>query len=437
MLKILVISRTPWRNDNSFGNTASNLFDRMENVEIANVCLADGLPFENKNVSRYFHISEKAVAKSIFKPHSHDNAIGCEVCPVKPLNQKNQIKDKSLFARAVNYGKRHQTPLFFLFREAIWKYGNIDYDGLMEFIQNFNPDVIFASMYYAGYVDRVMIEIHKRIKIPIILSAGIDVYTLKQISFDPFYWINRFYVRYRTRQIIKIANLLYVISDKQKEDYQKIFRIPVKVKYKIPDESRCQNIYTRSSHPVKYFYAGNLGLGRWKSLALLVKALKQTGNATLDIYTQTPLNHRQISLLNVEGVSRVHPPITQSKVIELQNSSDVLVHVESFNLKNKLETRYAISTKVMDYISVGRCILAIGPSDIASTMYLDDRKLAYTARNKKDLLQIVKMLNTSEQAIIECANRNKEYIKSINANDMIKRIKQDFVEISNNYHSTK
>ena len=65
------------------------------------------------------------------------------------------------------------------------------------------------------------------------------------------------------------------------------------------------------------------------------------------------------------------------------------MHVESFNLKNKLETRYAISTKVMDYISVGRCILAIGPSDIASTMYLDDRKLAYTARNKKDLLQIV------------------------------------------------
>mgnify|MGYP003289026864 CR=1 FL=1 len=430
MLRILVISRTPWRNDNSFGNTASNLFDRMEDVDIANICLADGLPFENKNVSRYFHVSEKSVANSIFKEHSKENSIGGEVYPILQSKESIVVKDKSLFARAVKYGKQHQTPLFFLLREVIWKYGNIGYDDMINFIKDYKPDVIFSSMYYAGYVNRVMIEIHKTIKIPIVLSAGIDVYTLKQISFDPFYWINRFYVRYKTRQIAKISDLLYVISEKQKKDYQRIFSLPIKVKYKIPDKSRSQYDYIKPSRPVRYFYAGNLGLGRWKSLALLVKVLKQTGNGFLDIYTQTLLNDNQLSLLNVEGVCVVHPPISQDDVIRLQNAADVLVHVESFNLKNKLEVRYAISTKIMDYISVGRCILAIGPSDIASMMYLNERNLAYIVSDDENLFSIVKQLNTSETKIIECAERNKQYVNSINADYVIKQIRQDLIDVS-------
>ena len=36
-MKILVLSSTPWTNDNSFGNSFSNIFEGIEDVEIANI----------------------------------------------------------------------------------------------------------------------------------------------------------------------------------------------------------------------------------------------------------------------------------------------------------------------------------------------------------------------------------------------------------------
>ena len=43
-MRILVISRSPWRLDNSFGNTYSSIFRNMKDVEIANIYLSDGTP---------------------------------------------------------------------------------------------------------------------------------------------------------------------------------------------------------------------------------------------------------------------------------------------------------------------------------------------------------------------------------------------------------
>lgn len=429
MLKVLVFSRTAWKRDNSFGNTYSNWFSQLEDVRVAHICLADGLPFGEHNVDCYYQVSEKTLAKSVFKKHRLDNAVGKEVYPIEPVNNASNI-DMSFFGRLVSYCKVHRLPLFFLLREAIWKYGNINYLDMKSFIERFSPDVVFMPMYYAGYVDRVAINVLKSMKIPIVLEAAIDVYTLKQLSFDPFFWINRFYVRHMTRQICKESEMLYVISDKMKADYRRLLNIPIKVIYKFPDLSRSHYSYREVFNPVRYLYTGNLGSGRWNSLSLLVKALKETGHGVLDIYTSTPLSNKARVLLNVEGISTVHSPISQAQVIELQNSSDVLVHVESFELKNKLEVRFSISTKIMDYISVGRCILAIGPSDIASMMYLKSNNLAYTVNNKEELSRVVKELNTSNNAILDCAKRNSEYMYGINSDELRNRFKQDLIDAS-------
>ena len=41
-MRILVISSTTWDVSNSFGNTFSNLFDGMSDVEIYNICCRNG-----------------------------------------------------------------------------------------------------------------------------------------------------------------------------------------------------------------------------------------------------------------------------------------------------------------------------------------------------------------------------------------------------------
>ena len=56
MMRILVISATPWSNGNSFGSTFSNFFDGMENIEIANIYCRSGQP-DNTIVSRCFQLT--------------------------------------------------------------------------------------------------------------------------------------------------------------------------------------------------------------------------------------------------------------------------------------------------------------------------------------------------------------------------------------------
>ena len=51
-MKILIVSNSPWRNENSFGNSFSNIFEGIPDLEIANVYCKYGTP-KNNCVSRF------------------------------------------------------------------------------------------------------------------------------------------------------------------------------------------------------------------------------------------------------------------------------------------------------------------------------------------------------------------------------------------------
>ena len=46
-MKVLILSNTPWREDNSFGNSFSNIFGNIPNLEIANIFFKYGEPDNN------------------------------------------------------------------------------------------------------------------------------------------------------------------------------------------------------------------------------------------------------------------------------------------------------------------------------------------------------------------------------------------------------
>ena len=60
-MKILILSSTPWTKDNSFGNSFSNIFEGLEDVEIANIYCKYGKP-ETDLVSKFFQITEKSMS---------------------------------------------------------------------------------------------------------------------------------------------------------------------------------------------------------------------------------------------------------------------------------------------------------------------------------------------------------------------------------------
>ena len=85
---------------------------------------------------------------------------------------------------------------------------------------------------------------------------------------------------------------------------------------------------------------------------------------------------------------------------------------EGFDLYNKSLVRCAISTKIMDYLSVGRCILAIGPRDISSIEYLKEHDLALVACSRQELEIIVSDMVNNREIISSYSHKGSDYATS-------------------------
>lgn len=408
IMRILILSQEVWNKANSFGNTYSNIFGGMKDIEIAHIFTLNGLPSKENVVKYYYQINEGEVIKSFFC-NKKSEGVGCEIS-LEKIKETKDIKrytsNNSIYSKLLSFGKRHHWTLLFWARELAWRYGSIDYEKLMAFVSNFNPDIVFLPYIYVFNTNRIALKIKRNLNIPMVMYMAMDHYSLKRLSLNPLFWIDRFFKRKSIRNLSNNIDLMYCISDKLKCEMQKKLEVPCKVLYKIPEEGRAVSIYNETHNPVRFLYTGNIYANRWKTLALLAEELKNQDFGRLEIYTASPITYRIDKALNIEGYSKIKAPVGPDEVIKLQNQADVLVHVESFDLKNKLLVRCAISTKIMDYISSGRCIFGIGPHDISSIEYLKDNDIALVANSKSDIRKIILQMKTDDELI-------KNYCKKV------------------------
>ena len=204
-----------------------------------------------------------------------------------------------------------------------------------------------------------------------------------------------------------VSEKLYVISDIMKNDYEKYLHSECGVLYKFPDTSRKLKEYEIQCGKLQFLFTGNIGSGRWKTLALIGDTLMESGIGEMVIYTPTPMTAKMRKRLSN---CVLKDPVSPEMVVSLQNEADVLVHVESFDLKDKLEVRYSISTKVMDYISAERCIFAVGPEDIASISFLNDNNLALVATNKESICSVIEKIKNDREACKKYAMNSHCYM---------------------------
>ncbi len=438
-MKVLILSVDPWCHNNSFGNTYSNIFGRIENMEIAHVYLLDGLPDKEKNVVSYYQIPESKVIKSVFKPHCYKYSVGKKVLPITreakvAIASSEDNKKKSVYNRLLDFGKQHHWHVMFAAREAAWRIGNINYEGLFSFIEQFNPDLFLLAYYYVYNSNHIAQRIAARFDVPMVTVMMMDHYSLKRVSWNPFFWLDRFAKRSVIRKLASRSELFLVISKKLKEELECALHVPCRILYKSPDEDRAYEEYKAGGECIKYLFTGNIYANRWKTLTMLVNELKKQGGGKLDIYTATPISKDIDNALNVDGVSKIHAPVSQETIIELQNKADVLVHVEAFDKYNKMLVRCAISTKIMDYLSVGRCILSIGPSDIASMEYLSENDLALSAGNQNQLAEIIKRINEDRSIIGRYAEKGRNYsTRTLSSSKMRRALYNDLQQVIDNY----
>lgn len=381
-MRILVISSTPWDNNNSFGNTFSNFFSGLKNISFCNIYCKPGFPNNNLEME-CFQISEKKLIKSIFDKKC---SIG-EAVDVKHISEK---KEDDYF-RGYDISRKLRLQVFFWFRDTIWKFGNWKSDDLLHFVDSFQPDIIFQPIYYYPYLNDIVLYLHDHLQIPMFGYISDDNYTLNKFNPSPLYWIDRLFCRRKVKKVIDRCEILYVISTIQKKEYEKIFNIPCKLLTKSADFSKepPRNLYAEGTI-FRMVYAGNLDSGRLWSIKQIINVVKEINQNSIrllfNIYTPSPVPKHISTDLSRFGI-QFHKAIPYRDLLEIQKDSHILVHVEGLSLKSQKEVHQSFSTKLVDYFSLAKCIFAVGTNYQASIHHLIQNDAAVVATNRKEIAE--------------------------------------------------
>jgi hypothetical protein len=377
MIKVLVISRSPFCADNNTGNTMINLFEKVENIEIHNLYFRTELPGRNPCKS-IFQISEKQII---------DNILKRKPCGRFVETKNDADADAKSEKKVYEAAKKMNFYSLWFAREFLWMSGGWKRGNLKKYILDLNPDVIFMPVFGCWYPHKALAFIHKLTKAKIILFHADDNYTMKQFHLSPVYWIYRLFLRKWVRKSVKISDVNCCISEIQKKEYEKAFGKECLLLQKKGDFDGDAPQKETFNELLKLVYTGNVSSGRWESLDIIARALEKINEkkdtARLHIYTASVLTDKMKKAFERSSVV-FHGPVGASEIPAIQDDADILVHAESFRLKYMLEVRQSFSTKIVDYLTKGRCVLAIGPKNVASINYFIENDGAFVISDKNE-----------------------------------------------------
>lgn len=427
-VNILVITRSSWRNDNNVGNSMSNFFSNWANCKFYNLSFRDA-PSDNEICEKSFHLSDAQLISNLKNRSLKIGTIENVQENRGKYDVKNGLEDKLKKASL----KRRANIVYFA-QDVLWRLGTWKKSGLVEYIKEISPDLVFMPVFPVSYPHRVLKYICSQVKLPIVLFHADDTYSLKQFNLSLIYWLNRMILRRNVRKSAKLAVLNYCISEIQKQEYEKCFHKKCRLLWKGASFER-KPVHPLQGDVIKLVYTGNLGAGRYKQLSAIGEAIGRINadgkKMELDIYSLTPMTQKMKKKLKIPGVIYLKGGVASGRIEEIQNNADILVHVESFDLKNKLTVRQSFSTKIVDYLAKAKCILAVGPFDVASIDYLVQNDAAIVAVTQKEIEERLRAICENPQLIQEfgdkaweCGRRNHQ-IKEIQ-----NKLYHDFKELA-------
>lgn len=424
-MKILIIADEVWNDKIHGNNVLSNWFNEFP-AEFCEIYCSPGIPY-NKVCNDYFQLTDKMMAKSILSNTKAGQILRMRNNPYEIKNVEDENKKLYSFLKSIT------GDFLRLIRQMIWYFGKYDLDKLNNFLDDQKPDIIFAARYSSLKLLKIEKYASEYLNVPIVAFTGDDEFSLQQIKISPFYWV--YILKFRSvmkRQIPKYS-LYYTHSDVQAKKYHEIFGVKTKVLLKSGEFNK-EKVHEKVNDIIKIVYIGKLYCNRWKTLSIIAKQLKEINKsgkrAILEIYTLDKITKKQNDLLNDQINSYIKGGVKPEDIPKVYNKSDIVLHVESFDLKNKLATKYSFSTKVVDSLASGCALWTIGWEEHCACKYLKKNNCAFVSTSKEEIKNDLGCMINNPNIIIDYANRAYEFGKNNLEKEIIqKKILMDFNEI--------
>lgn len=399
-MKILVLSDEVWNDRINGNNVTTNWFEGMD-AEFANIYASPGTPY-NRCCSRYFQITDMMMLKSILKSEKAGRALEKFFMDSTDENRNAEEEPKKLY----RFLKAISGSYLRFARELLWLWGKYDIAAMKQFLDEFQPDVVFSERMATCKMLRLEKTVCSLTDAPIFAFTGDDEYSLKQLALSPFFWCNRLMVRKRLRENVKDYKIYYTLSQEQKEYYEKEFGCKCKLLYKCGE---FESTYTPHEvhEPIKLIYAGKFYCNRWKVLGQVADAIREINKDSvkmvLEIYTKDVPTRKQNELLNDGRSSLIMGAVSQEELREKYKNADVALHVESRDPKNRLITRFSFSTKIIDCIFSGCAVMAYCWNQQSGYTYLEREDCAMCASSPSEMASILRKIVEDKEQISKYA----------------------------------
>lgn len=413
-MKILIISKEAWRDEQNGGNVLSNMFSQLPKSEFAQIYCNEQEP--NNTICRnYYQMSDRMMVNNIL----HRAHVGRKVVYDK-VPTKTEAKTESYKTAGGKFGGNLKRVA----RELVWAIGRWDKKEIITYAREFNPDIIFAPCYGNHYMQRLTALVHNALNVPVVSYISDDFYTNKQFKFSPIFWLNHMFIRRRTRKIFRHYSLVYTMTDEQKQQCERDFGANMKILRK---NGKFENQYLKSkvNDPIRFVYAGGIYLNRWKTLGALAEAMRHINadgvKMVLDIYTNNKLDQQMQQEINDGITARVHKAVSMAELMDIYHKSDVALHAEAFDITNRHVVRMSFSTKIVDCMDSGCAVMAICDKKQAGGSYLRRNECAICIHDLKQIESVLRNIVDHPNQLIKMQNKAFEVGRKYHLQENITR----------------
>lgn len=397
-MRVLVISRNAWDNTNAIGNTLSNFFDGIDDLEFASVYFREANPANDLCV-RYYRVTETEVLKKWFVPKKIGKSFvwrGSAKLSKVSAAQKNEKK-------VIRFIRTHQFQLAYKLSDSIWYTEKWLNQNFRDFIEKFQPDLMVTFVKSAPQYYLTVKFLRENYHIPLFSWIADDEYTgllrkKDERSVE------------KLKYLLKESAAVCGCSREICNYYNAVFQCNATPLYKGCDLSEPVKEYV--GEKLKLVYAGNLLYGRMHIIKQIVECVERYGGSdkpvSLDIYSNTLLSSEEQDFFQQKKYTNFMGCRDYETIKASLREADIVLHVESFEEDQILQTRYSFSTKIIDCLQSGSVLLSVGPKELASISYasmipgtyvIDDlndlpKSLENILNNKKDLPERAKKIRS-------------------------------------------
>lgn len=377
MPRVLVVSHNVMGGSSGMGKTLANMLAFVPRESIAQLYFHSEIPTKDVCAS-YYRVTDPEMLGSLRGKRATGTIYSHEdVCEASTSRV-----DVGATAKAYQLGRK-RTSLVYALRNTLWRVGRWDTPKLDAWLRDFAPDVIFFAAGDYAFAYRIVHTISKRLQIPVVMWCADDYFlghSLKGL-------VHRNLLRWLKRIDDEVAAVI-TISDKMARDYAALFHQPISV-VRMPVEVNPYRVPFCDRKGI--VYVGSLGVGRLKPLLELAREVHSEdvqGCNVIHVYTGDK-NERTIAAMNSEPGIQCHGQINADEVPRVLGTARYVLHVESFERRFKERTRYSLSTKIGESLASGACLVAYGPSDIASIEYLSEHSAGIVLKKAHEIKRLL------------------------------------------------